>query len=204
MTSIKKVGIILAGGESRRYGTPKALEQMDGLHFYEKAIQVLQPIVDDIVLIAHPTIKNRIQSKITVVPDVEMYQGQGPLAGIYTGMEAAPGDEYFVLACDMPIMETEIFQQLHAVKAMLSPDCSVIPTVHDKHQPLAAIYSHAVKEVIPFLLDTGERRLTDLLQKTNCAYIRYVSEKPFRNVNTPEDYKKLRGTVRKVSDTIRK
>lgn len=192
MTSPKKVGIILAGGESRRYGTPKALEQMDGLYFYEKAIQVLETVVDEKVLVAHPSIKNRIKSNITVVTDIQKYQGQGPLAGIYTGMEAAPGDEYFVLACDMPVMETEIFQQLYAVKAMLYPVCSVIPTVHDKLQPLAAIYSHPIKEKIPSLLDTGERRLTDLLRKTNCAYIRYASEKPFRNVNTPEDYTKLR------------
>ncbi len=192
MTDPKKVGIILAGGESRRYGTPKALERIDGLYFYEKAIQVLQPVVDVMVLVAHPSIKDRIKSNITVVTDIQNYQGQGPLAGIYTGMEAVPGDDYFVLACDMPVMETEIFQQLYAVKMMLPPDCSVIPTVHDKLQPLAAIYSHAIKEKIPSLLDAGERRLTDLLQNTNCANIRYASEKPFRNINTPEDYTKLR------------
>ncbi|MGM7701986.1 molybdenum cofactor guanylyltransferase [Pseudalkalibacillus sp. Hm43] len=192
MTTHKKVGIILAGGESRRYGTPKALERIDGLYFYEKAIQVLQPVVDEMVLVAHPTIKGRIKTPITVVTDLQKYQGQGPLAGIYTGMMTIPGHDYFVLACDMPVMETEIFQQLYAVKTMLPPDCSVIPTVDEKLQPLAAIYSYATKEEIPTLLDAGERRLTDLLQNTNCAYIQYSSIEPFKNINKPEDYTKLR------------
>ncbi|WP_349407818.1 molybdenum cofactor guanylyltransferase [Pseudalkalibacillus sp. SCS-8] len=194
----RNIGIVLAGGESRRYGSPKALEKMDGEFFYEKAINVLRPLVDKIVIVAHPSIIEHVSpsaTNVTVITDVESYQGMGPLAGIYSGMKAETAEEYYVLACDMPKMDTAIYQQLAAVKRLLPTDCSVIPTVDGRFQPLAALYSSAVLDLIPSLLEKKKRRLTDLIQQTDCAFINYTSKhhkQSFSNVNTPEDFSGLK------------
>ncbi|MCF6137911.1 molybdenum cofactor guanylyltransferase [Pseudalkalibacillus berkeleyi] len=195
--NLNKVGIILAGGESRRYGTPKALEKLNGIPFYLRAVDVLRPLVERIVIVAHPSIENQLNElddQIDVITDVVEYKGMGPLAGIYSGIKYLPAADYFVLASDMPIMRSSVFQQQYAVKKMLTSDCTIIPCVDGRIQPLAAIYSASITELIPKILKSDKRRLTDLLQQTNCAYLHYTSEERmscFKNVNTPGDYIEL-------------
>ncbi|WP_261129466.1 molybdenum cofactor guanylyltransferase [Bacillus sp. Marseille-Q3570] len=187
-------GIVLAGGESRRYGTPKALEEIEGRPFYKIALEILQPLVDHIVMVAHPSLQSSIdeQEGVTVILDDPEFRGQGPLAGIYSGMNAYEATNYLVLACDMPLMKQQVFHQLVSLHFLLKNDCSIVPVTRNRLQPLAALYPAAVKPVLFDLLISEKRRLTDLLQRVECAYISYDSPEMtrcFRNINTPADYK---------------
>ncbi len=191
------VGIVLAGGESRRYGKPKALESVDGTPFYKKAMDVLEPIVEHLVLVVHPSIKESIGPEhkgITIIMDEPKVKGEGPLAGIYSGMKAYEASHYLVLACDMPLMERRIYQQLVCVHAFLKSECNVIPCTDNHVQPLAALYSSTSLPYISCLLENEKRRLTDLLDRIVCAYVSYESEEMiacFKNVNRPSDYTEI-------------
>ncbi|WP_408006770.1 molybdenum cofactor guanylyltransferase [Pseudalkalibacillus sp. A8] len=189
-------GIVLAGGESRRYGTPKALEEIDGIPFYKKAIDILEPFVEHLVIVVHPSIRESIpvQKGVTIIMDEPKVKGEGPLAGIYSGMKAYEASHYLVLACDMPLMEGRIFKQLASIHAFLKPECSVIPCTENCVQPLAALYSSSILPHIIGLLKNKKRRLTDLFGSIDCIYVSYKSEEMitcFKNVNTPSDYTEI-------------
>ncbi|WP_221565574.1 molybdenum cofactor guanylyltransferase [Alkalihalobacillus sp. TS-13] len=189
-------GIVLAGGESRRYGTAKALEEIEGRPFYKIALEILQPLVEHIVVVAHPSLQSSIdeQEDVTVIMDDPEFRGEGPLAGIYSGMKAYEAAYYLVLACDMPLMKQQVYRQLISLHFLLKTDCSIVPGTRNRVQPLAALYPSAVKPVLFDLLKNERRRLTDLLSRLECAYISYHSHEMtrcFRNINTPADYKEM-------------
>ncbi|GAA3320213.1 hypothetical protein GCM10020331_030290 [Ectobacillus funiculus] len=80
--SMRTVGIVLAGGQSHRFGEPKALQHWKGKSFLTYSIDALQPSVDEIVVISH--LKELVHLPGVVVrEDLEEYSGMGPLAGIF-------------------------------------------------------------------------------------------------------------------------
>ncbi len=95
-------GAILAGGQSRRYGSPKALAVVAGARLIDRVARVLEQVTPDLVLLANePDIFADLQ--LPVRADVR--PGLGALGGIHTGLlwareEGRPG--ILAVACDLP------------------------------------------------------------------------------------------------------
>lgn len=100
------VGILLAGGRSTRYGSPKAFAKWQGKYFYEWVYEALAAVCDHVVIVALEELEHRFPARLHVVTDCDPYKGNGPLAGIYTAMLERPADRYLVLPCDMPCMSS--------------------------------------------------------------------------------------------------
>lgn len=189
---MRMVGIVLAGGQSRRFGEPKALQLWKGKAFLFYSIDALQPSVDEIVVVSH--LKELVHlPEITVYEDLEEYRGLGPLVGILTGMEAAASDWYIVLPCDVPLVTNEIIRRIIGeVKESVD---AVVPIVDGRIQPLFACYHKSVKEKLGLLLREGKRSMKELLSLCTVAYVIEeklgVNTQVFVNVNTKEEYMNL-------------
>jgi molybdenum cofactor guanylyltransferase len=73
-------GIILAGGQSSRMGTDKAMLQIDGKTLMERAIEICKPICHEILISSNnPKHEN---FGFTVIPDE--IKNCGPMGGIYS------------------------------------------------------------------------------------------------------------------------
>lgn len=189
---MRMVGIVLAGGQSRRFGEPKALQLWKGKSFLSYSIDALQPSVDEIIVISH--LKELAHLPGTIVrEDLEEYRGLGPLAGILTGMEAAVGDWYIVLPCDVPLVTNEIIMRIVG-EAEEDVD-AVVPIVAGRTQPLFACYRKSVKEKLRLLLREDKRSMKELLSLCTVAYVIEeklgVNTQAFVNVNTKEEYMNL-------------
>lgn len=96
------LGVILAGGESRRLGEPKALARLGGRPLWMWAADALAGLDCPVGVVANDeTVAASIP--LPVRPDVR--QGRGPLAGIETGLRWAQEEGragIFILACDLP------------------------------------------------------------------------------------------------------
>lgn len=185
----KLQGVILAGGMSRRFGTPKAFAEKDGIPFYQHSIAALNPFVTSVLIVTNPKLQHLFQQEdegITVVNDLDNYRGQGPLAGIYTAMETSSSEWYMVIPVDVPFMETWVIEALvHSIDTNVD---AIIPVVSGKMQPLISIFRHSLKEVIKSQLDNGERAVDQLLKKCKVSYVPMDSEKAFININHQSDY----------------
>ncbi|MGC4376034.1 molybdenum cofactor guanylyltransferase [Fictibacillus sp. Mic-4] len=195
-------GIVLAGGCSSRFPFHKAFAKRDRQFFYEYAISVLELFTKDVLLLVHPSIKERITFSGVKLEDEEPYKGHGPLAGIYTGMKHSNSSWYAVLSCDMPCVMADLFQKLHFVKEKKSNVQAVIPVTDGHIHPLCAIYHRSCFPIIEQLLKKGKRRVRDLLAIINVEYVNAgdlgLIATQFQNVNTIEDYRTVLG--RNVSD----
>ncbi|MBY7142079.1 molybdenum cofactor guanylyltransferase [Virgibacillus sp. NKC19-3] len=183
-------GVILAGGMSRRFGSPKAFAEKDGVPFYYYSMAVLKPFVNSMLIVTNPKLHHLFDKEdenIPVVNDLENYRGQGPLAGIYTAMETCNANWYMVLPVDVPFMESQVIEKL--VHSIDTEDVdAVIPVVAGKLQPLVSVFHHSLKDVIKSQLDNGKRAVEPLLKKCKVSYIRLNSEKAFININHQSDY----------------
>jgi molybdenum cofactor guanylyltransferase len=184
-------GIILAGGESRRFGSPKAIARYKNDYFINYSINALRRNVNQITVVSHPNLSYYLTTIIneTIIEDLPAFQGFGPLAGFLSGMEAAPAIWYVILPCDTPKVRTEMIEKLLAF-CEDSYD-AIVPVIQDRKQPLIAVYHNRVKKEITDLLEARDLKMNSLL---NRCKVKYITEEDlessgieFENINQPDD-----------------
>ncbi|WP_342513388.1 molybdenum cofactor guanylyltransferase [Sporosarcina sp. FSL K6-1522] len=184
---MKTVGIILAGGESRRFGSPKAFAKLGNRYFYEVVKEALASHCDEVVVVTRQELVARFPVGVNVIMDGVKYAGRGPLAGILSGMESVEADRYVVLPCDMPFVDGEVIGELlarheQAVTAVV---------VEGRHHPLVSVWDADVMQVLREALDSDQLRVMAVLSTSGVTWIEgYVltenEKQVFANVNTPE------------------
>lgn len=187
---MRMAGIILAGGQSRRFGEPKALVKWKGIPFLSYAVEALRPVTDNIVVISHLAELHEFPD-IRVTEDIPTYQGNGPLAGILTGMETLEADWYIVLPCDTPLITNEIVERL----VQYAKGEAVIPMVAGREQPLVAVYHRSVQEKLRQQLQEGKRSMHEFLALCSVTYVTEhdlaIHPSVFCNINTKQEYSQL-------------
>jgi len=185
------IGVILAGGQSRRFGSPKAFAEKEGKPFYRYSVEALEPYTSSLLIVTNPTLSHLFQERkesIKVIHDVCKYQGQGPLAGIYTAMEKHNADWYLVLPIDVPFIDQRVIELL--TKEIGAGVEAIIPIVSGKKQPLISIFHHSVKNRIKEQLDRGNRSVQHVLETINVNYVTINEEQAFININHQTEYKR--------------
>ncbi|RDW20169.1 molybdenum cofactor guanylyltransferase [Oceanobacillus arenosus] len=186
---MKLIGIVLAGGKSRRFGSPKAFASKDNKAFYTYSINALKPYISRLVIVTNPELETNFTSEnITsdIIQDVNEYTGQGPLAGIYSAMDRYVGEWYIVLPIDVPFIESSVIERLIE---QISPEVdAIVPVVAGKLQPLISIYQFNVKQIIQEQLDSGSRSVKSVLDNCRVKYVAIDEAEPFVNINSQLDY----------------
>jgi len=188
----RMAGAILAGGESRRFGSPKAFAKQNGVYFFQRAVEALRPFVQELYIVSHPTLVARFQQETNekVIVDEEKYRGQGPLAGIYTVMKQTEADWVFVLPCDMPYMRASTIGNM---VSYIDASFDIVVSAHfGRVQPLVGAYHRRVIGDIERLLKAGNNRMFWLLEKSRVRYVNeedfFEDERVFRNINRAAEY----------------
>ncbi|MBE5104713.1 molybdenum cofactor guanylyltransferase [Bacillus thuringiensis] len=192
----KHAGIVLAGGISSRFGEPKALVSWKESTFIEHILKVMESTLQEVVVISHSDIKERVEQlvQVSVIEDIPHYKGNGPLAGIVSGMEYIEADWYVIMPCDAPNVSHEWF----IILLELTSDeyDAVVPIINGRKQPLLAAYHNRVKEKIYTLLQEEKRSMGQLLSQCNVKYVAgediQANADWFMNVNTKEEYVQAR------------
>src|SRR5580693_5086169 len=93
------LGVVLAGGESRRMGRDKALVEMDGEPLWRRQVGVLHSAGAERVVV----VRRREQEALDH-PDCvfDEFRDCGPLAGIHAALKIGGYPHVAVLAVDMP------------------------------------------------------------------------------------------------------
>jgi len=98
-------------------------------------------------------------------------QGEGPLAGLLAGLEAASSDRALVAGGDMPELSTPVLLEMLRVAGEATVDAVVLQE-GDGFRPLPCLVRVTpVREAAHTLLHSGERSLRALLQAVRTAVI---------------------------------
>jgi molybdopterin-guanine dinucleotide biosynthesis protein MobB len=111
------LGAVLAGGESRRFGSPKALAPFRGEPMVLRAARTLGEVCGQVVVVSSvPEVESALRGTarpVSLLPD--RVPGAGPLAGLHAALHHAREEglkAVLLLACDMPLVTPEIAEAL--------------------------------------------------------------------------------------------
>ena len=181
--------VILTGGKSSRMGRPKALLPFDGEPLIAHMVRRLARVFPETVVVAAPDQELPLLP-VTLARDEVAYQG--PVSGIYHGLQAATKEVCFVTSCDAPFLSLPLISHLLSQ----TTDCDVVvPFWQERFQPLHAVYRRSVAPLLHEQLERSELRPISLYPKVRTREIhesevrRFDPEGlSFLNMNTPEDY----------------
>jgi molybdenum cofactor guanylyltransferase len=98
-------GVVLVGGASARFGSPKALARVDGETFVERAQRILGEACDEVLVVGKAG-----ELPFAVVDDDS--EVRAPIAGVVAGLRAAANDVAVFLPVDCPRVTAEIVREL--------------------------------------------------------------------------------------------
>jgi molybdenum cofactor guanylyltransferase len=116
----RPIGIVLAGGASRRFGSDKVTTLFEGRPLVHHALERVAQVVDDIILVLAPDadippLPPDLDGRITIARDPAPHRG--PLAGLATALDAIadkPPVIALVVGADMPRLAPAVLQLLVA------------------------------------------------------------------------------------------
>ena len=107
-------GIVLAGGQSRRFGADKLTALVEGRPLVHRPIEALASVCHEVVVIVGagglPPLPTGLDVQLRIVRDEE--PGAGPLAGLVTGLAECAGRLVLVAAGDMPGLVPALLREL--------------------------------------------------------------------------------------------
>jgi molybdopterin-guanine dinucleotide biosynthesis protein A len=184
----RPVGLVLAGGESRRLGSDKA--RLEGAALPLGAAERLAAVCAEVA------VADRGRGLVPGRRSLADGAGRGPAAGILGGAAAFPGQALLVLACDLPRIPAGLLAEL----ARSDADW-VVPRWEGGLEPLCALYGPAALEALAARVREGRFALHDLASEAGLA-VRYLEdealhrfgdpEEVFFNLNTPGDLARWR------------
>jgi molybdenum cofactor guanylyltransferase len=191
-------GLILLGGKSSRYGSNKALVEIDGVRLVDRVAGVMKSIFHRLILVTN-TPEEYAYLQIPMVED--LIKGLGPMGGVYTGLMTLSDELGFFVACDMPFLSESLIRHMVDVRDDFD---AVVPRMDWMLEPLHALYSKKCLSVIQEAIEQHQHQIVKCLAGMR---VRYVDEKELRswdpdlrsffNINKPQD---LLGVRLKVDD----
>jgi len=160
-------GVLLVGGASRRFGSPKALADFEGETLAERAWRVLGEACDEQIAVGKTA--DALPLPFRVLDDGS--DVRAPIAGIVAGLRAASHDVCVVLPVDCPLISAESLLRL-AANAPAAPPSG----------PLPGAYRRSALPALERKLERGDYSLRDLE-----ATIVEIDPDELVNVNTADE-----------------
>ncbi len=177
--------VILAGGKSLRMGQDKAMLPFEGRPLIQHIGEQLQSTFSETIVAASGPEKYAFLGLHSVSDE---FPGQGPMAGIASGLAAAQHALAFFVACDVPWIDFELVERLlHAVEGH---DAAVPMTVDGHFEPLFAVYRETMLPHFRGALRAGQRRILAAYPSADVVTVPMQAHSRLENINTAEDYRR--------------
>jgi molybdenum cofactor guanylyltransferase len=180
--------VLLAGGDSRRMGRPKALLPVGGTTLIERLAAGLAPAFAHLVVAGRDPERLPPALRPRAAPD--LHPGAGPLAGVEAGLAASPHDLVVVVACDMPRVTADLLRRLAQAIECADADAAV-PRIDGRPEPACAAYRRSAAGPIAAALESGRRRATDVLADLRVRWLDGEDPALFVDLDTPADYERF-------------
>jgi molybdopterin-guanine dinucleotide biosynthesis protein A len=189
------IGVVLAGGEGRRFGQPKGEVVLGESTLADRAARALKPVCGSVII----SIAKGAANPAPAYPAVED-QGprRGPLGGLAAAFASTGQADLLVLACDYPAVGTSFLRSLLVASEGAGDVILPVDDVGLDH-PLVGLWRRSAEPAILAALAEGALKVQALFPD---LAVRRLPAKVFpnfdlrtvlANVNWPEDIESFRG-----------
>lgn len=179
--SQKISGVVLAGGNSSRMGTDKALIRWKGQRLVDYLLEALQPVCDEILISTH--LSQEYFEKYPVIAD---RHGQiGPLGGLESGLFHARHPRLIFASVDTPCLSTALFRYLLGKHESFDISLAAHGGINE---PLIGIYEKKILPLVTAQILSGKHKPPALIRQ---SHWQEVDIHPGLNFYHPDLFKNL-------------
>ncbi|WP_248897879.1 molybdenum cofactor guanylyltransferase [Haloplanus halobius] len=194
----ERTAVVLAGGRSTRFGDEdKAVADLAGTPMIRRVVDRIAPAVDGVVINCRPAQRAAITDaldgvSLPVAFAEDDYPDEGPMAGMATGLRAVETEYAFVVACDMPFVDSDFVDYLFERAA--GHDAAV-PRPDQWFETTHAVYrAAAMADACEAALEAGKERIVAPLFDLDFVVVdaeevrEHGHPRTFENCNTRQDF----------------
>ncbi|QJA05842.1 molybdenum cofactor guanylyltransferase [Thermosulfurimonas marina] len=201
------IGLILAGGQARRFGGKKALAHLEGRPLALWVKEALEPFCEEIWL----SLREPDQPEALLGPHFKRIffdplPGAGPLAGLLAALKGlSPEAALLVAPCDQPLIQPTLLQGLRATFEK-DPAPAVVFLGTKGYEPFPGIYCGDLVKDLENYLEAGGRSVRKWLSGLSPEKLlgippeKWYAWDPegwsFLNINYQEDLKRIEALLR--------
>ncbi len=161
-------GILLVGGASSRFGSPKALASFRGETLAERGWRLLHEVCDEVLAVGKKA--DGLELAFPLVDDDT--EARAPVHGLVAGLRAASYDLCLALPVDCPLVTAEALRALAEARAV--PQTGPLPGAYDRSLVLElelriAAGELSLKGLNPRVLEVDERLLLNVNTRMDLA-----------------------------------
>jgi molybdopterin-guanine dinucleotide biosynthesis protein A len=170
-------GVLLVGGASMRFGSPKALAQFEGQTLAERAWRLLGEACDERLAVGKRA--DALDLPFELLDDGT--DVRAPIAGVVAGLRAATHDLVVVIPVDVPLLTAAAVHELAAA----CRDVAMSPS-----GPLPGAYRRTALPALELALAENRLALRNAIAALDVAIVELDAQE-LTNVNTPGDVQRL-------------
>lgn len=170
--------IVLAGGESSRFGSNKALIEINGERLITRIVSNLQEVFTQVYVVGNKETDYSFLNGVIIVEDI--FPGKGPLGGLYTGLVNSFSKYNFLVGCDMPFLKKKYLRLLKNWER----DYDVLVSKYNGYiEPLGGVYSKNTLPVIEKYILQGELKIKGFFPEVK---VEVITEDILREIGEPD------------------
>jgi len=174
-------GILLVGGASERFGSPKALALFRGETLAERSWRILHEVCDEVLAVGK--VAEGLELPFPVLDDGS--DVRAAIVGVAAALRLADADRVVVLPTDMPFVTAELL-------LALAEACEGAEAAVPQSGPLPGAYCRSALPVLEQRIAAGDLALYRACVELEPRTIQW-DESLLRNVNRSEDLNELEG-----------
>lgn len=188
-------GIVLCGGQSSRMGRDKGLMEMETSTWTQSAIDKLAVLSIPVKISVN---SRQLETYAKLFPEKDLIADntslplKGPLLGVLSSHLQLPGEDLFILACDLPLMQVDLLHDLKQLYQQHPTFTAFVFTNDNEPEPLCGIYKASGLSFIYSLLQAGQLLKYSMKFSLDHLQVKTIAatadqKKYFKNVNAHAD-----------------
>lgn len=180
--------VILAGGASRRFGSPKALADWNGRPMIAAVVGALRGQAAETLVVAKDLAPLAFLERDGARLVKDRFADRHAIGGVYSGLLEASSDFAFVCACDMPLLSPQVPSRLWRLRAGRQ---AVVPVWNGTAQALCALWRRDAAGALGRRVAEGRLRLASAFDDLSVLHVDGsaldATGRSFLDVDTPQD-----------------
>jgi len=200
------LGVILAGGQSRRMGRDKSLIKLNEKTLIEHTIIKVKKFLPNLIIISNENKNEIMKYGIDLVNDC-LGENQGPLIGIMTAMKYIKDnkknfDWIATFPCDTPFFPELLIKKFIDNSKSKKSLLYFASSKGQRHNIFGLWSLKLYDKLHNDIVNKNSRKVEDWAEQNDVQRIEFSFEKddPFFNINTEEDLIKAKELFNKFND----
>ena len=200
------LAVVLAGGQSKRFGEDKNRVKLGNITLLERVLEKVTNKFKKILIISNQNLNIKTPTSITIIPDC--IQGNlGPLVGVLTAMKwiKKNNKQYQWIAtfpCDTPFFDTSIIEKY---KSNINSNESLLYFIksNQKRHNIFGLWSVKLMDILENdLVNNNFRKVEEWADKIGVKMINIKSDKfdNFFNINTKTDLEEAKKLLKEYNN----